>query len=483
MPAYSSERRFVGSTVDMSASTVDGGAVGRLGDFAHSVNYGDLLPDDQVRTKLRLLNVVGSVLAARGLVATQLALSYAHRLPSSGASSYWLADKCGSAEDVAFVNGMLAHIALLDDTVTHTGTMLVPAALAVAEEHQCSGEDVLAALAVGYEITARIEAGLMLASAVTLKGFRHSWPGAFGAAAAAAKLMGLSAEGIADALSLISTLAVPGTMAWYCNWSDEADAARLGEVGTTERYVQLGANAKNAVVAATLAAHGFHGSKVALEGECGIYSVYSNGMGMPPEMFHQLGNDWHLAAIGVKPYPGSWVIPIYCAEEIARQHPFTSVSEVAEVNVEMVTWKRNLAVIYPGPFTNQEQALVSAPFNVAATLIFGKYDVGVLARAVGDPRVDELAAKINITALPGSVTPEAKAGVVELVLTDGTSFREDASSMPVQRLRPDTWAEMSARYEGMTPDDNGANKHALAEFVKTFEDSSANGLADLLRTS
>ena len=111
----------------------------------------------------------------------------------------------------------------------------------------------LAALAVGYEITARIEAGLMLASAVTLQGFRHSWPGVFGAAVATAKLMGLPVNGIMDTLALVSTLAVPGTMAWYCNWADAEEADRLGSTGVTERYLQLGANAKNAVLAASLA--------------------------------------------------------------------------------------------------------------------------------------------------------------------------------------------------------------------------------------
>jgi 2-methylcitrate dehydratase PrpD len=467
-------------------NTGTGSATRQLAEFAASIKFSDLPADDQVRTKLRLLNVAGSVLAARRLTGARLVRSYSDTLDgggsgSGGSSSFWLTGKRGRPEDAAFVNGMWAHLALLDDTVTHTGTMLIPAALAIAEARECSGEDVLAALAVGYEITARIEAGLMLASAVTLQGFRHSWPGVFGAAVATAKLMGLPVNGIMDTLALISTLAVPGTMAWYCNWADAEEAERLGTTGVTERYLQLGANAKNAILAASLAEGGFHGTSVALEGECGVYAVYANGMGLPPDLSYRLGEQWHLAPIGVKPYPGSWVIPVYCAERIVRQRAIQSPADVDHIRVDMVTWKRNQAVVFPGPFTNQEQALASTPFNVAATLIFGKYDVDVLARATGDTRVDELAAKITIGAMPGAVTPEARAGVVEVVFADGTSIREDASSMPSSVLRPDTWADMNARFDGMCGDESADARRAVSEYIEHFETGNARGLADLLQ--
>jgi 2-methylcitrate dehydratase PrpD len=457
-------------------------AARQLAEFAASIKFSDLPPADQIRTKLRLLNVAGSVLAARRLAGARLVRSYSETLGSNeGGSSFWLTGKRGRPEDAAFINGMWSHLALLDDTVTHTGTMLIPAALAVAEARECSGEEILAALAVGYEITARIETGLMLASAVTLQGFRHSWPGVFGAAVATAKLMDLPVDGIMDTLALISTLAVPGTMAWYCNWADAEEAERLGQTGVTERYLQLGANAKNAVLAASLAETGFHGTSVALEGECGVYAVYANGMGLPPDLSYRLGEEWHLAPIGVKPYPGSWVIPVYCAERIARQRPIRSAADVDHIRVDMVTWKRNKAVVFPGPFTNQEQALASTPFNVAATLLFGKYDVDVLARATGDPRVDELAAKIAIGAIPGAVTPEAKAGVVEVVFADGTSIREDASSMPSSVLRPDTWADMKARIDGMCAEESADARRAVFEYIEHFEHGTAAGLADLLQ--
>ena len=118
-------------------NTGTGSATRQLAEFAASIKFSDLPADDQVRTKLRLLNVAGSVLAARRLAGARLVRSYSDTLDgggsgSGGSSSFWLTGKRGRPEDAAFVNGMWAHLALLDDTVTHTGTMLIPAALAIA---------------------------------------------------------------------------------------------------------------------------------------------------------------------------------------------------------------------------------------------------------------------------------------------------------------------------------------------------------------
>jgi 2-methylcitrate dehydratase PrpD len=456
-------------------------AVQQLGEFAYETEYKRLPSAEQMRTKLRLLNLVGAVFAATRFPGAELASAYSSTLSADGESSFWLADRKGRMEDAAFVNGILSHCALLDDTVTHTGTILIPAALAVAEDRRCSGEEVLAALAVGYEIAARVEAGLMLSAAVTLQGFRHSWPAVFGAAAASAKLMGLSAGGIADAMALMGTLVVPGTMAWYCNWPDGEELLRTGEAGLAERYIQLAANTKNAVLAATLAEQGFHGSNVALEGECGVYAVYANGRGLPPELVEGLGEEWHLGAVGVKPYPGSWVIPIYCAQKIVDDHPTMNADDVARVEVDMVTWKRNSAVVYRGPFRSQEQALVSTPFSVAATLISGRYDMGVLADSVGDPRVDALAANIDVKGHAGAMTPEGRFAKVEVVLKDGTRLVADASSMELDRVKPDSWEAMADRIRGILSYDQASVAETILECVGRFDGGSGQELVDLLR--
>jgi len=375
---------------------------------------------------------------------------------------------------------MMAHAVLLDDTVTHTGTMLVPTALAVAEAEGSSGADVLSALALGYELAARIESGHGLSGAVTRQEFRHSWPAVFGAVAAAARLMGCSGEGIGDALSLMTTLSVPGVMAKNANLPNDMERDRIGESWTAERYLQLAANARNAVLTARLARMGFHGMSVALEGECGLYGVYTGRAGLPPELFYRLGTDWHFSEIGVKPYPGSWVVPVYCAETLLKQGDFTF-EDIEGIVVRMVTWRRYIAVISPGPFVSQEQALMSCPFSIAACLVYGKYDTEVLAKAVGDERVNGLARIVECVGLPGSQGPGGRVGELEITLKDGRVLMANASEMPLDYVLPDSWEAMLARLYRVVPGLEQERGAQIAQTVWNLDTAaSVNELIDTL---
>jgi 2-methylcitrate dehydratase PrpD len=339
---------------------------------------------------------------------------------------------------------------MLDDTVTHTGCVLIPAALSVAESRNRPGAEILAALALGYEVTARIEAGYGFPGAVMAQGFRHSWPAVFGAATAAALLLGLSADGIADTLALTTTLCVPGTMAWFATWSSPEEAKRIGKWGTSERYVQLAANAKNAVLAASLADTGFHGISEAFEADCGLFSVYTGTSGLPDELLAGLGDEWHLAEVGAKAYPGSQILPLYCAETLLHQNA-VNYENVERIEVRSITWKRNIAIIDPGPFTNAEQAHMSSPFGIASMFVFGRFDMEILAQALGDPRVDALAQRIHFEAVQGSSTPGGKFAEMEVWLKDGSCLTADALEMPTERLKPDTWDVMVDRFQKMAP--------------------------------
>jgi hypothetical protein len=185
--------------------------------------------------------------------------------------------------------------------------------------------------------------------------------------------------------------------------------------------------------------------------------------------------------VGVKPYPGSWVIPIYCAQKIVDEHPTMNVDDVARVEVDMVTWKRNSAVVYRGPFRSQEQALVSTPFSVAATLISRRYDMGVLADSVGDPRVDALAANIDVKGHAGAMTPEGRFAKVEVVLKDGTRLVADASSMELDRVKPDSWESMADRIRGILSYDQANVAETILECVDGYDGGSGQELVDLLR--
>ena len=82
----------------MTTSTGSGSATRQLAEFAASIKFSDLPADDQVRTKLRLLNVAGSVLAARRLAGARLVRSYSETLAGSSSSSRVPSGSPGVAE-------------------------------------------------------------------------------------------------------------------------------------------------------------------------------------------------------------------------------------------------------------------------------------------------------------------------------------------------------------------------------------------------
>src|SRR2546430_9430229 len=105
----------------------------------------------------------------------------------------------------------MAHAIEMDDVTTesslHPGVAVIPAALAVAEESGASPIRFLEAVVAGYEVTLRVGNALNPASAYT-RGFHPTGvAGAFGAAAAASRVLALSSEHFARALGVVGTLA------------------------------------------------------------------------------------------------------------------------------------------------------------------------------------------------------------------------------------------------------------------------------------
>src|SRR5207244_4793827 len=110
-----------------------------------------------------------------------------------------------SAENAALANGMLAHADETDDShapsLTHPGCGIVPAALAMAEREQTSGEALLRAVTLGYDVGCRLTLSLDAYQFREDGHSTHSFGPMFGAAAAAGALVGLSASQVRHLLS------------------------------------------------------------------------------------------------------------------------------------------------------------------------------------------------------------------------------------------------------------------------------------------
>jgi 2-methylcitrate dehydratase PrpD len=156
------------------------------------------------------------------------------------------------ARAAALSNGTTSHALDYDDThfahIGHPSVAVIPAALAVAEERGADGSALQAAALIGVEASIRV--GVWLGRNHYQTGFHQTaTAGAFGAGLAAARLMGLDAQGCAMVLGLLATRA----------------SGLKSQFGTMGKPFNAGLAAANGVEAASLVARGFVANPDALE--------------------------------------------------------------------------------------------------------------------------------------------------------------------------------------------------------------------------
>lgn len=194
------------------------------------------------------------------------------------------------ARAAALANGTIMHALDYDDThfahIGHPTAVVLPAALAVAEEVDAPGWALLDALLIGAEASIRL--GLTLGRAHYDRGFHMTaTAGAFGATVAAARLRGLPRAQAAAALSLVATRA----------------SGLKSQFGTMGKPFNAGLAASNGVEAADLAARGFVAADDGLGGPQGFIDTLGDPVGeawaAPGFLFEDVKHKLHACCHGL----------------------------------------------------------------------------------------------------------------------------------------------------------------------------------------
>lgn len=270
-------------------------ATQRLAEFA-AQTPGQALPQVVTQRALELLtDLAGSIIrAAHDSESSHAVLAMVERLGMAGdgpCTVLGLSRRFGGAA-AALLNGVFGHSLDFDDTHAdsslHPSAVVVPAALAAAELVNASGADLLVAVAIGYEVCCRI--GMALdPTAHYARGFHPTaTAGVFGAAAAAGRLLALSAPEMVSAFGIAA--------------SQASGSLQFLENGAWNKRYQVGEAAMKGLIAATLAGEGFKGAIEALEGRHGLLKGYSDDA-QPERAVAGLGHVWETLRIGLKPYP------------------------------------------------------------------------------------------------------------------------------------------------------------------------------------
>lgn len=375
------------------------------------------LPAEVVHEAKRIvLDTLGCALAGTRL-APEIAgpvLALAESLGGRPEATVWAAGMRTSSAVAAFTNATLVHTIDYDDTharaLTHTSSVIVPAALALAERSGASGRDVIAALVAGYEATVRVGAAVM----PTHYQYWHSTAtnGTFGAAAVAGKLLGFDADRLDQALSIAADQA--------------AGLISCIAFGDITKSAHSGFAALKGLLGAELLAHGAIGPRGLIEYERGYARAYSQDPKLEV-ITDGLGERYSILENAVKFFPSILAshTPITAVLRLVQQHNLRP-EQIARV--EERTYRTAATTFCNRDPQTPLAARLSIPYCLA---------VAILDRAVGfpqftpqrlaDPAIRRLIERITVIADPAlePLYPEKFPAVVLIETTDGRVLRDE----------------------------------------------------------
>lgn len=412
-----------------SSSRSDAPAASRLAAYAVETLSGGIPPAVRERAVLHLLDTLGCGVAAVGTGAGEPASVLALVQGGVAEASVLGADEPVPAALAALANGTRCHALDFDDTheagICHSSTVVGPAALAVGEARDSSGRDVLDAYVLGSEVALRIARAT--ADGLYARGFHPtSVCGSFGAAAAAARLLGLGAVEATHALGIVGSFA-SGLFAYLTD-------------GSGTKPLHAGWAAQAGVQAAVLAGAGATGPAAVIEGRFGLVESHSDAPVDAETMTDGLGRTWEIEDSSLKPFPACHFVhsSTWAAASLVREHAL-ELADIAEIVVRIPAEGEPL-VLSPLEAKHEPRtpydAKFSLPFTVAHRLVRGQLGLSAFsAHAIRDPDVLALARRVRGERLP--TPPSRFAGGARIVLHDGAELDrlvEYAPGSPNNRL-------------------------------------------------
>lgn len=269
------------------------GVTSELAGYVESLNYRDLSDDVREMARHCLLDTVGNALGGRVLAKSseRIETAVTNMAPKRQGPCTVLGDsRTFTPLEASFLNGTFSHSLDFDDVNVnargHVGTVVVPSALAAAEQVGATGQEFLVGIVAGYEITSRVGSAL---GNLYRRGFHPTAiAGVFGATAAAGKLFQLTDDQLTSAFGI--------------NGSQAAGSMQYLENGAHNKRLHAGFMSRAGVLSASLAEQGVRGSKDPLTGRFGVIRGYSPD-GDPEAFTEELGETYMILDNGFKPYP------------------------------------------------------------------------------------------------------------------------------------------------------------------------------------
>ena len=402
------------------------------------------IPDEAMQAAVyRIIDTVGVGLGGGLTPAGKAARQVALAAPRGGAEAVlWGSGQRVRPEAAVLANATAAHALDYDDSsheaIMHTGSLVVPMALAIGEETGASGTEVLSAIVRGYQLADYL--GQLAYKRFQPHGFQATAVlGIFAAALAGGYLRGLSSRTLLDAFGLCGSLA-SGVMEFIKSGGDT-------------KPLQVGFATRSALLAIDLASAGATGPATVLEGQYGIYRSYARTEISPDVLTAKpFWADFAISRAATKFYPVCQAIhaPADAWKDIISQMRRDGLDPVTDVDTITCTLGPFGARFVMEPADRKyepdtaHQARFSLPYCLARIALDGDLDMDSFsAEALRDPRAASFARRVSHKLL----TPEEERQIVASldVVTAHATYRH-AVSFADRASGSGSWNRLSEKF-------------------------------------
>ncbi|WP_019413646.1 MmgE/PrpD family protein [Paenisporosarcina sp. TG20] len=439
-----------------------------LANYHSKLTYEDL-PEEVISfTKLCILDYFGSSFAGAEKEPIQMISETINEMGGKPQATLITKGK-SSVLNAALVNGASSHIVELDDihkgSIIHAATVVIPAALAVAEWKNLSGKELILAVVIGYEVCFRI--GEAVSPSHYYYWHNTGTCGTFGSAAASAKLLGLDEEGFINAIGNAG--------------SQAAGLWEFIEDGAMTKQLHPGKAAMNGLLSALLAQKGFTGAKEILEGNRGFFKAMSDEFD-EDKITVNLGEEFKILENSFKVHASCrhTHAAIDLAIEIVKEKKFES-KDIERV--EVGCYKSTMDITDNNDPRTQYSSKFSIQYCTALALVKGSANLDDFNEtSLWDPVIRKIMGKINAQIDPeiASAYPERWGSKVKVFLKNGETIEKQADYPKGDPENPVTLEDLKNKFFHLATVLSKEKRNAFS--AKVLKLDQLDNVADLMNS-
>lgn len=424
-----------------------------IADYVAGTRFQALPPSAVAAAKRVTLDLLGVLLPATQYGPGRVMNDYVGQLGGAPQATVVGTGIKTSTANAALANGTMAADMEQDDVHPeanlHASSVFVPALLAVAENNDASGEDWITALVAAYDVGCRLSIAMENGRQYA-RGFHPTAvSGTFGAAAGAARLLGLNSTEVNSALGLTGCQA-SGMLTWEM------------ETEHFTKSFQSGVPARNAVVAAELAARGYVGAADTLDGHYNVFDAFSTHRNFE-RLVTGLGSSYEIERTGYKFYSCCRFIHSTLDQllELSDEHGFAG-TDIEQLDVWLPQTQAPIV-------DNNTLTTHNLQYCVAVALTDRVVErAQTTAERRADPMLNQIASRITLRGADDleDLYPVHWPSRISLLLKDGRAWESERHDPRGTTFQPVTDAEIERKFVGMASQVIPADR--VKEIIKTI---------------